>query len=103
MRSAATKKTNGGAVAPQKAEGPPRASKSPSDLKTAKDEKGKDISSPADTKWAEQLLIDGETFELGSFSYTAAAEHKNAEKVLVLHDPAVAQRYAQESERLWAE
>ena len=41
--------------------------------------------------------------ETGSFNLTAAAEFKNAENVLVLHDPAVAQRYGQEWERLWAE
>jgi phosphatidylserine/phosphatidylglycerophosphate/cardiolipin synthase-like enzyme len=33
------------------------------------------------------IVIDGETVELGSFNYTAAAEKRNAENVLVLHDP----------------
>jgi phosphatidylserine/phosphatidylglycerophosphate/cardiolipin synthase-like enzyme len=49
------------------------------------------------------LVIDGETVEAGSFNYTSAAEKKNAENVLVLHDPVVAQRYGQEWERLWGE
>jgi phosphatidylserine/phosphatidylglycerophosphate/cardiolipin synthase-like enzyme len=49
------------------------------------------------------MVVDGMTVETGSFSFTAAAEQKNAENVLVLHDPAVAQRYGQEWDRLWAE
>jgi phosphatidylserine/phosphatidylglycerophosphate/cardiolipin synthase-like enzyme len=43
------------------------------------------------------------TVEEGSFNYTAAAERKNAENVLVLHDRKVAGEYAQEWERLWNE
>jgi phosphatidylserine/phosphatidylglycerophosphate/cardiolipin synthase-like enzyme len=31
------------------------------------------------------MVIDGKTLELGSFNYTAAAEKKNAENVLVIH------------------
>jgi phosphatidylserine/phosphatidylglycerophosphate/cardiolipin synthase-like enzyme len=49
------------------------------------------------------IVADGRTVELGRFNYTAAAGDKNAENVLVLPDSAVAQRYAQEWERLWAE
>lgn len=49
------------------------------------------------------IVVDGETVEEGSFNYTAAAESHNAENVLVLHDPTVAQRYGQEWDRLWAE
>lgn len=41
--------------------------------------------------------------ETGSFNYTAAGERSNAENVIVLHDPAVAQRYGQEWEQLWRE
>jgi phosphatidylserine/phosphatidylglycerophosphate/cardiolipin synthase-like enzyme len=48
------------------------------------------------------IVVDRETVEMESFNYTAAAE-KKAENVLVLHDPTVAQRYAQEWERLSAE
>jgi len=40
---------------------------------------------------------------MGSFNYTAAAGDKNAENVLVLHHSSVAQQYAQEWDRLWAE
>jgi phosphatidylserine/phosphatidylglycerophosphate/cardiolipin synthase-like enzyme len=49
------------------------------------------------------MVVDGEMVETGSFNFTASAEARNAENVLVLRDPAVAQRYAQESERLWGE
>jgi len=49
------------------------------------------------------IVVDGVTVEEGSFSYTAAAESKNAENVVVLHDAAVAGHYAQEWDRLWAE
>ena len=49
------------------------------------------------------IVVDGQAVETGSFNLTAAAEKSNAENVIVLHDPAVAQRYGQEWERLWAE
>jgi phosphatidylserine/phosphatidylglycerophosphate/cardiolipin synthase-like enzyme len=49
------------------------------------------------------MVVDGETLETGSFNHTAAAESRNAENVLVLHDPPVAERYAAKWERLWAE
>jgi len=49
------------------------------------------------------IVVDGVTMETGSFNLTSAAEFKNAENVLVLHDPAVAAKYAQEWNRLWAE
>ena len=49
------------------------------------------------------IVVDGETVQEGSFNYTAAAEGRNAENVVVLHDTSVAQQYAREWERLWAE
>jgi phosphatidylserine/phosphatidylglycerophosphate/cardiolipin synthase-like enzyme len=49
------------------------------------------------------VVVDGDTVETGSFNFTSAAEKKNAENVIVLHDPAVAKRYAGEWERLWKE
>ena len=49
------------------------------------------------------IIEDGETVETGSFNFTAAAESKNAENVLVLRDPQVAMRYGQEWERLGGE
>jgi len=49
------------------------------------------------------MVVDGDEVETGSFNFTAAAEKSNAENVIVLHDPAVAQRYGQEWDQLWAE
>jgi len=49
------------------------------------------------------IVVDGQTVEEGSFNYTASAEKKNAENVVVLHDPAVAGQYEREWERLWGE
>lgn len=50
------------------------------------------------------IVIDDVNVELGSFNFTAAAEHKNAENVLVLRgDLAVAKQYTTEWDRLWAE
>ena len=46
---------------------------------------------------------DGAAVETGSFNFTASAESKNAENVIVLHDQGIAKRYGQEWERLWAE
>jgi phosphatidylserine/phosphatidylglycerophosphate/cardiolipin synthase-like enzyme len=48
------------------------------------------------------MVIDGHTVELGSFNYTAAAEHKNAENVLVLHNaPEIAARYVVQWQAIW--
>ena len=33
------------------------------------------------------ILVDGETVEEGSFNYTAAAVAKNAENLILLHNP----------------
>jgi len=52
-------------------------------------------------RWS--IEVDGQTVELGSFNYTSSAESRNAENLLVLHQPAVAERYGQEWDRLWAE
>jgi phosphatidylserine/phosphatidylglycerophosphate/cardiolipin synthase-like enzyme len=50
------------------------------------------------------IVVDGETVEEGSFNFTAAAESKNAENVIVLrNDAGVAQQYEREWQRLWAE
>jgi phosphatidylserine/phosphatidylglycerophosphate/cardiolipin synthase-like enzyme len=49
------------------------------------------------------IVVDGETVEEGSFNFTSAAENKNAENVLVLHDPSVATKYGHEWQRLWDE
>jgi phosphatidylserine/phosphatidylglycerophosphate/cardiolipin synthase-like enzyme len=46
------------------------------------------------------LIVDGRTLETGSFNFLAAAEARNVENVLVLHDAALAQQYEQHWERL---
>jgi phosphatidylserine/phosphatidylglycerophosphate/cardiolipin synthase-like enzyme len=39
------------------------------------------------------MIIDGETVITGSFNFTKAAEEKNAENLLVIHDRKLAERY----------
>ena len=49
------------------------------------------------------IIVDDETVETGSFNYSASAEHKNAENVLVLwQSPDLASRYVKNWEALWA-
>ena len=45
------------------------------------------------------MIIDRETVITGSFNFTKAAEEKNAENLLVIHDKKLAERYA----RNWKE
>ncbi len=40
------------------------------------------------------MVIDGQTVVTGSFNFTKAAEENNAENLLVIHDLALAGRYA---------
>jgi phosphatidylserine/phosphatidylglycerophosphate/cardiolipin synthase-like enzyme len=50
------------------------------------------------------MIIDDKVLELGSFNYTKAAENKNAENVLVLHnDPQAISSYMQQWKKLWDE
>jgi phosphatidylserine/phosphatidylglycerophosphate/cardiolipin synthase-like enzyme len=50
------------------------------------------------------LVIDGQTVELGSFNFTAAAAKHNAENLVVLrHVPELAATYSTEWHRLWDE
>ena len=39
------------------------------------------------------MVIDGETVLTGSFNFTKAAEDRNAENLLVIHDRAIAEEY----------
>ena len=41
------------------------------------------------------MIIDGETVVTGSFNFTKAAAEKNAENLLVIHDPSLAKLYTQ--------
>ncbi len=48
------------------------------------------------------MVIDGKTVETGSFNYSAAAEHNNAENVIVLWEsPRLAAAYTEDWQRLW--
>ena len=48
------------------------------------------------------MIIDGITLETGSFNFTKAAERRNAENVLVIHDdPQLVKDYMQQWENLW--
>ncbi|MFS7282022.1 phospholipase D family protein [Serratia proteamaculans] len=50
------------------------------------------------------IITDQQTVQTGSFNYSASADKRNAENVLVLNNvPALASRYSQEFNRLWAE
>ncbi|MBI3440910.1 MAG: phospholipase D family protein [Proteobacteria bacterium] len=50
------------------------------------------------------IVIDEKTLELGSFNYTAAAEKRNAENVLVLHGAGkIVEDYSKQWEKLWGE
>jgi phosphatidylserine/phosphatidylglycerophosphate/cardiolipin synthase-like enzyme len=39
------------------------------------------------------IIIDSQVVVTGSFNFTEQAEHSNAENLLVIHDPALAERY----------
>lgn len=50
------------------------------------------------------LVIDNKTIETGSFNFTASAEKRNAENVLVIEDyPPLAKEYLKNWNRLWDE
>lgn len=49
------------------------------------------------------IVVDNKVVEEGSFNYTSAAEHRNAENVLVLHDRKIAEQYGREWQKLWNE
>jgi phosphatidylserine/phosphatidylglycerophosphate/cardiolipin synthase-like enzyme len=45
------------------------------------------------------IIVDEATVITGSFNFTNAAEHKNAENLLIIHDPELAQKYLQNWEK----
>lgn len=48
------------------------------------------------------MIIDGDTVETGSFNYTASAERRNSENVVVIHHaPALAQAYLAHWQTRW--
>jgi phosphatidylserine/phosphatidylglycerophosphate/cardiolipin synthase-like enzyme len=46
-------------------------------------------------------IIDGQAIETGSFNYTDAAAHRNAENQIYLYSQQVVDRYADAFEKLW--
>jgi phosphatidylserine/phosphatidylglycerophosphate/cardiolipin synthase-like enzyme len=49
------------------------------------------------------IIIDRVTVILGSFNYSEAANSRNDENVLIVHDPTFATFFVQEFETVWAE
>lgn len=50
------------------------------------------------------IIVDDVTLETGSFNFTQAAENRNAENVLVVHDdPQAVAGYVRQWEKLWGE
>jgi len=50
------------------------------------------------------LIIDGKTVETGSFNYTASAERRNAENVVVIrNNKKLAGQYIENWRQLWNE
>ena len=47
------------------------------------------------------IVIDGQTVITGSYNFTKAAEQKNDENVLIIHDAEIAQKYLNEFQKLW--
>lgn len=47
------------------------------------------------------ILIDSRIVILGSYNFTRSAEEKNDENVIIMHDPALAERFLIEFERLY--
>jgi phosphatidylserine/phosphatidylglycerophosphate/cardiolipin synthase-like enzyme len=48
------------------------------------------------------IIVDGKTVAFGSYNFTASAENKNDENVLIITDPDLAVRFEQEFERIYA-
>ncbi len=49
------------------------------------------------------VVVDGEAVITGSYNFSAAAEDRNDENLLVIFDRRIAALYAQEFERVWAQ
>jgi len=49
------------------------------------------------------MLMDGARVLTGSYNFSNNANTRNDENVLIIHDPALAQAYESEFERVWAE
>lgn len=49
------------------------------------------------------IIIDGQIVIFGSFNFTANANEQNDENLLIVHSPALAQKFEQEFQSRWAE
>ena len=49
------------------------------------------------------IIVDGKTVAFGSYNFTASAENRNDENVLIITDPVLAGSFEQEFERIYAE
>ena len=47
------------------------------------------------------MVVDGHTVLTGSYNWTRSAETRNEENLVVLDDPVLAGRFAEEFERIW--
>jgi len=47
------------------------------------------------------MVVDGQTILTGSYNWTRSAETRNEENLVVLDDPFLAGRFAEEFERIW--
>lgn len=47
------------------------------------------------------MVVDGQTVLTGSYNWTRSAETRNEENLVVLDDPILAERFAEEFERIW--
>lgn len=47
-------------------------------------------------------IFDGKKLITGSFNWTASADQKNAENLLVLDDPVLIKRFQTRFDKLWA-
>jgi cardiolipin hydrolase len=47
------------------------------------------------------MVVDGQTVLTGSYNWTRSAETRNEENLVVLDDPFLAGRFAEEFERIW--
>jgi len=47
------------------------------------------------------VVIDGKIVVTGSYNWSAAAEDRNDENIVIIENPAVAERFEEEFERIW--
>lgn len=62
-----------------------------------------DPASPGTSKMHHKFtVVDGTSVLTGSFNYTLSADHSNHENLLLLVDPAMAARFTEEFDAMWA-